>query len=98
MKDNDKKNSEEFQKQYFETVVFNELKDAYFPGISYIRNKYEDLGIDCWEVYRKIVDYRIKKYGNSYMSDPKKFPVKTREERLNDAKLVTKCRKSVLNK
>ena len=84
-------NSKEFQKNYFETVVFNELKDAYFPGISYIRNKYGDLGIDTWNVYRRIVDYRIKKYGNSYLSDPKQT-YKTKEEMMKDSQNIRKDR------
>ena len=83
----------DFQKQYFETVAFNELKDAYFPGIAYIRNKYGDLGINCWDVYKKVIDYRIKKYGNSYMADPRCVMLKTREERLYDAHQVYKERK-----
>lgn len=86
---NEEKNREGFQKQYFETVAFNELKDKYFPGIKYIRDKYGDLGIDCWAVYRRIVDYRIKKYGNSYMSDPKEV-FKTKEEMLRDSQNVRK--------
>lgn len=86
---NEEKNREDFQKQYFETVVFNDLKDSYFPGIKYIRDKYGDLGIDCWVVYRRIVDYRIKKYGNSYMSDPKEV-FKTKEETLRDSQNVRK--------
>ncbi len=95
---NEVKNREDFQKQYFETVVFNDLKDSYFPGIKYIREKYGDLGIDCWEVYRRVVDYRIKKYGNSYMINPKDFPFKTKDEILNDAKSVNKARKRMLDK
>ena len=50
---------EEFKTLLIEQQVFDELKDGYFGGISYIRLKYEGSGIDFNRVYRRIVNYRI---------------------------------------
>lgn len=82
---------EEFAKQLLEQQIFDELKDTYFTGIKYIRAKYQGSGIDFDRVYRRIVNYRIKNYGNSYMAVPVEY--KTSEERKEDAHRVHKCRR-----
>ena len=62
---------EYFIKQYYEQVMFNELKDRPFDTLNYIRRKYPDYdtkyNVDYSMVYKKIMDYRIKRYGTSFM-------------------------------
>ena len=45
-----------------ENFIFNELKDCK-TRVAIIRRKYEGLDIDFGDVYRRIVNYQIKKYG-----------------------------------
>lgn len=82
---------EEFAKQLLEQQIFDELKDTYFTGIKYIRAKYQGSGIDFDRVYRRIVNYRIKNYGSSYMEGP--IDYKTSKERLDDVHKAYKRRK-----
>ena len=72
-----KLSSEEIRKKYYEDKAFNELKDTYFDGM---------YGLE----YRKIVNYRIKKFGTSYMPKPDSGFYKTADERLNDARKASK--------
>lgn len=62
--------SKDFTKEYYEAKIFNELKDTSFAGINDIKKKYPNLDIDYYNVYRKILNYRIKKYGTSFISAP----------------------------
>lgn len=61
---------EEFTKLFLEEKVFNELKDDYFGGIKHMKSMYKDLPIDYDAVYRRIINYRIKKYGTSFIPHP----------------------------
>ena len=75
------KNKEEFKRQLLENCIFNELKDSRFAGVNYIRTKYQGTDIDFTRLYRRIVNYQVKKYGqNLYKSNC----LKTREERRKD--------------
>ena len=63
-------NKEDFVKKVLEEKIFEELKDDYFGGIKDIKNRYKDYPIDHDEVYRRIINYRIKRYGTSFISKP----------------------------
>lgn len=64
---------EEFKKQLLEEKVFNELKDSYIKNIEVMRNQYKDYDIDFTDVYRRIVNYQVKKYGQSLHSSSNYF-------------------------
>ena len=76
---------EEFIRQLLEQQIFDELKEGYFGGCGYIRAKYEGTGIDASRVYRRIVNYRIKKYGTSTLENPSYYTYYTREDRIKQA-------------
>lgn len=54
---------EEFKKNLMEQQLFNELKDIPFRNSQYINRKYQGLDIDHSRLYRRIVNYQIKTYG-----------------------------------
>lgn len=56
---------EEFKRKLIENQIFNELKDCHFSGAKYIQNKWDGLDIDYSRVYRRIINYQVKKYGES---------------------------------
>lgn len=60
-----------FKKQYYEQQMFNDLRDTPFDTLRYIKKTYPDYdtkyGVDYFQVYRRIMNYRIKRYGTSYM-------------------------------
>lgn len=85
-----KLSSEEIRKRYYEDKAFNELKDTYFDGMYGLERGYGKYNIDCKKVYRKIVNYRIKTFGTSYMPKPDSGFYKTADERLNDARKASK--------
>ena len=60
--------SEEFKKKVMEEKIFNELKDSYIKNIEAIRRIYKGYDIDFTDVYRRIVNYQVKKYGQSLHS------------------------------
>lgn len=76
---------EEFKTLLIEQQVFDELKDGYFGGISYIRLKYEGSGIDFNRVYRRIVNYRIATYGTSTLFNPGSWVYKNKETRKKES-------------
>lgn len=59
---------EVFKIKLLELQIYEELKDAPFPGINYLKKKYEGLDLDLSKIYRKIVNYQVKKYGESFTS------------------------------
>lgn len=59
---------EEFKKGLLEQQIFDELKDSYFGGITYIKMKWQGLDIDYGKIYRRIINYRIKTYGTSFFT------------------------------
>ena len=73
-------NSEEFKIRLIEQQIFNELKDSPMTGVNYIRNKWQGLDIDYSRLYRRIVNYQVKKYGNSLTIGNQKYNVKSKEE------------------
>lgn len=73
-------NKDDFKKQLLETQIYNELKDSAITGANYIRNKWEGLDIDYSKVYRKIVNYQVKKYGASLTIASKKYTGISKEE------------------
>ena len=56
---------EEFKKKVLEEKIFNELKDGYIKNIEVIRKMYKGYEVDFTDVYRRIVNYQVKKYGQS---------------------------------
>ena len=60
-----------FKQKYYEQIIFDEMKDEPFDTMGFIRKKYAnydvDYGVDYRNVYKRIMDYRIKKYGTSYI-------------------------------
>jgi hypothetical protein len=67
-----------------ENKIFEELKDKFFEGIKYIKKTYKDENIDYKAVYRRIINYRIKKYGTSYIDNPANDIIKPSKERLRE--------------
>ena len=67
---NSSKNIKEYYTHFMNKVgvIYEELKDAPFPGINYLKKKYEGLDLDLSKIYRKIVNYQVKKYGESFTS------------------------------
>ena len=63
-----------------EQQIFNELKDTPITGSKYILNKWNGLDIDYSAVYRRIVNYQIKKYGYSLTTSEKQFTGVSKEE------------------
>ena len=64
---------EEFKKRILEEKVFNELKDSYIKNIEVMRKQYKGYDIDFTDVYRRIVNYQVKKYGQSLHSSNNYF-------------------------
>lgn len=53
-------------KKINERILFNKLKDRLeYDSCQKIRNDYKELNVDFRELYVKIVNYRIEKYGTS---------------------------------
>lgn len=71
---------EEFKRRLLEQQIFDELKDGYHGGVNYIKNKWQGCDIDPNRIYRRIINYRIKTYGTSYMVSPNKDIEKPKEE------------------
>lgn len=82
---------EEFTKLFLEEKVFNELKDVYFGGIKHLKSTYKEFDIDYDKVYRRIINYRIDKYGTSYLPDPT-ADFKSGSSRDDLLKLAASCR------
>ena len=73
-------NREDFKKKLIESQIFNELKDSAITGANYLRNKYEGADIDYSRLYRRIVNYQVKKYGHSLTIEAKKITGRSRKE------------------
>lgn len=56
---------EEFKKRILENKIFNEQKNEYLKNIESLKRKYKGYDVDYTEVYRKITNYQIKRYGTS---------------------------------
>ena len=89
---------EQFKILLIEEQIFEELKDGYFGGVNYIRNKYEGSGIDVSRVYRRIANYRIERYGTSWIENPKHFERKTRQDRIREARNISNRKRYWRNK
>lgn len=77
---------DELRKKYYEEKAFNELKNIYFSGgWKYIDSKYGKYGINSQDVYRRITNYRIKKFGTSSLLDPQAGIWKRTDECMKDA-------------
>lgn len=85
-------NAEKFKIKLMEQQIFDELKDSALTGCNYLKNKYKGLDIDYSVIYRKIINYQIKKYGNSITIGEKKITSRSREE-LNKLEEYRKNRK-----
>ena len=73
-------NKEDFKRNLIESQIFNELKDSAITGVNYIRNKWGGLDIDYSAVYRRIINYQVKKYGYSLTIPAKKITGRSKEE------------------
>lgn len=69
-----------FTKTYYETKIFNELKDIFFVGVNDMKKRYPDLDVDYYDIYRRILNYRIEKYGSSFMVDPNSEDHRSRKD------------------
>lgn len=56
---------EEAKIRKIEYTVFEELKDSPTQGSYYIEKKYQGSGIDAMKINRWIINYQVKKYGES---------------------------------
>lgn len=72
-------NKEEFKRLLKEQELFDKLKDKYVT-CEYINGTYCDLDIDHSRLYRRIVNYKIKKYGSSFELKPSYGIFKSIEE------------------
>ena len=54
---------EEYEKKLMEQKIFDELKDCIYPGINYIRKKWQGMDLDYSGIHRRIVNYQVKVYG-----------------------------------
>lgn len=64
---------EQFIKKTYEEIIFNEVKDKFYVTAPILRAMYPEYEgiVDFSNIYKKIVEYRIKTYGTSstsYMS------------------------------
>lgn len=59
----------EFKQGVLEEKLFKELKDNAVVNSEKFRKKYKDVDIDHFRLYRRIINYQIKKYGCSLESD-----------------------------
>lgn len=66
-------NKEEFNQNYIEQYIFNELKDCGLKNSEYIKRKYQGLNINYSRLYRRIINYQIKVYGYSLNGDSSNF-------------------------
>lgn len=87
---------EELVRKFNEGKIFNELKDVYFDGMRDLRSRYKDVDADLYEVYRKIINYRINKYGSSCFVKPDCDDYKTSKELLKMAHNVNKHKRRML--
>ncbi len=64
-------NQVEFKKKLIEELIFFDEKDIGVNTINQLRLKYNCLGfdLDYSTIYRKIVNYRINKYGCSRLAE-----------------------------
>lgn len=72
-------NKEEFRRKLIEQQIFDELKECCISN-NYLRKKYQGLDIDFNKVYRRIINYRVKKYGSSYLVNPTNSVINNKSE------------------
>ena len=71
----------DFKQRVLEEQIFDELKDTSIKSSEYFRRKYEGADINYSRIYRRIVNYQVKEYGNTLNS----YVVgKTREDLLRE--------------
>lgn len=80
-----KENKEDFMKKVLEEKIFNELKDCYFGGKKDMISRYKDYQVDYDDIYRRIINYRIEKYGTSFVTKPTKDFYVSRKEYIKRA-------------
>jgi len=56
---------DEFKQRVLEEQLFNELKDKALVNSEVFKKKYKDIDIDHSRLYRRIVNYQVKKYGST---------------------------------
>ena len=86
---------EEIRTKYYEEKAFDELKNVYFPGgWHYIDAMYGKYGVDAHALYRRIMNYRIKTFGTSYITQSDFGITKSTEVRIKEAQRANKRYKS----
>lgn len=61
--------NEEFKELLLEEQIFNKEKDCSVVASDKFRKKYKDWRINHSRLYRRIVNYQVKKYGASLDND-----------------------------
>lgn len=76
----------EFRNKFIEQAIFENEKDVGVNTCNQLRLKYNylELDLDYTSIYRKIVNYRIAKYGTSRLAEEYKFEQKIK---LNNMKV-----------
>lgn len=88
---------EEFIIRCIENKIIDELKDSPVRGTAYIEKKYQGSGVDAGKINRIIINYQIKKYGET-ISPQGSFEFRTREEYKKIARQEKARRKRELGK
>ena len=60
---NELSREEQKKKEFYENIVFNEYKDCK-TRVAIMKRKYDGLPINFSDVYSRVVNYQIKKYGS----------------------------------
>lgn len=63
-------NKKEFIIKTIEQKIFDELKDASFWGVNYLKEKYQGMDINYTRLYVRIVNYQVKNYGRNLYESP----------------------------
>ena len=80
---------EEFERKLMEQRIFDELKNCSFPGVSYIRRKWQGLNLDYSGIHRRIVNYQIKTYGSELQT----YSNKRTKEAIEQSNQRARCRR-----
>ena len=57
-----------FESNLMEEQIYQELRDCPMKNSTYIAKKYQGTGIDVYRLYRRIVNYQIRTYGEQLCS------------------------------
>ena len=74
----------DFRQRVLEQQIFDELKDTSIRSSKHFKTKYQGADIDFTRLYTKIVNYKIKEYGQPLSTDL--VPKKTYEDCLREGR------------